>query len=158
VIPPPTDQEIADAERVLRADYWNDVRGLASAFRGARAYALSHGHPWEPDEALLELVEGHERVIYTHSARLGMVCTDSPDACQDATGSDPSSVEQAMCYALLEDTRDVLGSDFNTPEDDGDSECAECGARFDSIEGQSLAICEDCSARLLREYTSGGIR
>ena len=104
----PTDSEVSAAFGVLVRDYANDVQGIVDELRRqARA-----GECDEDDffERLDETVDGHQRVIYTHQARIGMCCTDNPEAFEDETGEWPSTVEQAMYYALRADVLAKVGN------------------------------------------------
>lgn len=109
----PTENQIQDALAVLRRDYWTDVRGLADAWREAREYAAKHGNRFEAHDALHEIVDGSERVIYTFQAQLGMLFTDNATAYEDDIGERPARVEQSMFYALIADVRETLGDEFD---------------------------------------------
>jgi len=108
---PPTDNEVNAALRVLQRDYQDDVQGIVDEMRRQ----VRDGECDEDDffERLDEQIDGHQRVIYTAKARVGLCCTDNPDAYQDETGElAPESVEVAMYYALRADVTAILG-DFD---------------------------------------------
>lgn len=125
----PTDSEVNDALAVLRRDYYADVRGLADAFREAKAYAKMHGKSFDPSDALHEIVDGSQRVIYTYQAKIGLLCTDNADAYEEETGEPPSSVETAMFMALRRDVEESLGDDYSEIEEDEmrHTACRFCG-------------------------------
>src|SRR6266487_4267848 len=106
----PTEAEVNAAVRVLQRDYQDDVQGIVGEMRRQ----AREGEVDADDffERLDEQVDGHQRVIYTHEARLGMCCTDNPEAYEDEMGEQPGSVEQAMYFALRADVLAILG-DFD---------------------------------------------
>jgi hypothetical protein len=110
----PTETEVNDALAVLRRDYYADVRGLADAWREARDWHRANRpcEPFDANEALANVVEGSQRVIYTYQARIGLLCTDNADAYEEATGEKPPSPEVAIFYALEADVNELLGDEF----------------------------------------------
>jgi hypothetical protein len=112
----PTESEVNDALAVLRRDYYADVRGLADAFREAKAYAKEHGESFEPSDALHEIVDGSQRVIYTVQARVGLLCSDNEDAYEDEMGEPAPTIEAAMFMALRRDVEETLGDDYSEIE------------------------------------------
>lgn len=107
---PPTESEVNAALRVLQRDYQDDVQGIVDEMRRQ----ARDGECDEDDfhDRLDEQVDGHQRVIYTAKARVGMCCTDNPEAYEDEMGEKPESVEQAMYFALRADVLAILG-DFD---------------------------------------------
>lgn len=103
---PPPEPTITpeDALRVLYRDYMEDVRDLARE-------ALTKPED-ERDDWLHETIDGHERVIYTHKARIVLVCSENPDAYEDEMGEKPGTVEQAAYMAIMADVRDLLGNSY----------------------------------------------
>jgi hypothetical protein len=110
VLAEPTEPPSYDeAWRVVERDYWDDVRGLVEECKRA----VKDGEVSDDSELsdhLHEQVDGHQRVIYTHQARVGLCCTDNPEAYEDETGEKPPTVEAAMYYALMADVRRRLES------------------------------------------------
>jgi hypothetical protein len=98
-----------DAWRVINADYWDDVRGIA-----AEAKRLVKDGEATDDESLYELlnehIDSHQRVIYTHQARIGLCCTNNVDIYEDETGERPPGVEAQMFAALLADVLTMVSS------------------------------------------------
>jgi hypothetical protein len=95
---------VDDALRALYADYFTEIRALATE-------ALSQPEDTREDW-LHETIDGHGRVIYTHKAKLVGICTDHPDACEDETGETPKSPEAAAYWSMLADVRDLLGNSY----------------------------------------------
>ena len=110
---PPTENEVQEALAILRRDYYADVRGLADAWREIRDYSAKHDDAFDPHDALRGLIDGHERVIYTYKAKLGLLCSDNEDAYEENFGERPQSPESAMAEALYTDVLEVLNEEFN---------------------------------------------
>ena len=98
-----------EAWRVVEHDYWDDVRGLVDDCKRA----IKDGEVSSDEELndyLHQSVDGTQRVIYTHQARVGLCCTENPDAYEDELGEKPPTVEAAMYYALMADVQRRLES------------------------------------------------
>lgn len=67
-------------------------------------------------DVIHESCDGHQRVIYTHQARVGLCCTDNPEAYEEELGEKPLTVEAAMCMAMIADVTVRLG-DIEWPEE-----------------------------------------
>src|SRR6185295_17213 len=70
---------VDEALRVLNHDYWDDVRGIVDDL----GQAIRDGEITDEEsfrEYLDEITDGHQRVIYTHQARLGLCFTNNADA------------------------------------------------------------------------------
>lgn len=102
-----------DAWRVIERGYWDDVRGIVDDIETR----IASGDITEDDlnEALTEACDGHQRVIYTQQARVGLCCTDNPDAYEEEMGEKPPTVEAQMFMALQQDVLQRLG-DIEWPE------------------------------------------
>ena len=108
---------VEQAERVLRAEYWDDVRGMADDAR----QAVKDG---EVDDAeglenwLSESIDGCGRVIYTTQAMDGLRWSDNDEAYFEEGLYQPENFKDGipwsalMFYALLADVREDLG-DFD---------------------------------------------
>lgn len=95
---------VDDALRALRADYFTEIRSIALE-------ALKQSEDdW--DDWLHETLDGHERVIHTHKARVVLVCTDHPDAYQEEMGDDPETPEQSAYFAMRADVDDLLSNEY----------------------------------------------
>jgi len=98
-----TEEQHDDAMRVLRAEYYQSVRGLAEEV----AERVKTGE--DESDAMHELVDGSYWVIYTHANFQVLMCSDHHDAYSEEYGSAP--VEGAdinwagLAYATL--ARDV---------------------------------------------------
>jgi len=123
VLAEPESISVDAALSVLNRDYFDDVRGIAEdCKRAVKDGEVSNDE--ELSDYLHQTVDGHERVIYTYQARIGLVCTDSVDAYEDETGEKPPSAEVQMFWALMQDVRDRLG-DFDAIKAELESEQAD---------------------------------
>lgn len=110
-----TEEDVQAAFDILNKDYWNDVRGVAKDIEEH----VKSGEITDQDkleELLNQFVEGTQRVIYTFQSKVGMLCTNNPDA-YEAFGVDMSNGidwSKMMFCAMLEDVRAQLPEfDFN---------------------------------------------
>lgn len=96
-----------DAWRIIEKDYWDDVRGIVEDIESR----IKSGDITEDNlnDALHEECDGHQRVIYTHQARVGLCCTDNADAYEEEMGEKPLTVESQMYMALRQDVLLRLG-------------------------------------------------
>jgi len=105
VLAEPTEAPTYDeAWRVIKRDYWDDVRGVVEDCKRA----VKDGEVSDDSELsdyLHQSIDGTQRVIYTHQARVGMACTDHPDAYEDEMGEKPPTVEAAMFIAMMADVQ-----------------------------------------------------
>lgn len=60
----------------------------------------------DSDEALQEIVDGYETVIYTGKARVYLLGSDHDEAYEEEMGEPPSSVEVQAAFAIMADVRD----------------------------------------------------
>jgi hypothetical protein len=99
-------EDTSSAVDCLQRDYYSDVHGIALEIVGE----IRDGNLDRDDysDRLHETVDGSQRVIYTHRARLGMACTSNPDAYEDELGEKPPTAEAAMCMAMVADCREVI--------------------------------------------------
>lgn len=100
---------VDEALRVLNHDYWDDVRGIVDDL----GRAIHDGEITDDEsfyEYLDETTDGHQRVIYTHQARLGLCFTNNADAYEEEFGEKPPSVEAQMLYALRADVLAKTGT------------------------------------------------
>jgi hypothetical protein len=101
-----SEADVEAALRVLRADYYSDVLGVAKDL----AERMKDGEVDEFSDALHEAVDGTQRVIYTYRARIGLICTDNADAYTEELGEVPvknGTVKwEAMMFMAME--RDVV--------------------------------------------------
>lgn len=81
----PTDRDVDDALRVLRADYYTDVLDEARDL----AKRMKSGEIEEFSDALHEACDSNQRVIYTQKAQIGLLCSDNEDAYADEFGEVP---------------------------------------------------------------------
>jgi hypothetical protein len=115
----PTDADIDAALRVLRADYYSDVRGVAE---NVLERMIEEGEGADVHDIMHESVDGTQRVIYTYQARVGLICTDNADAYVEEYGDVPvegDSIKwEAMMYAALAaDAHQLLGAtDFDSDD------------------------------------------
>lgn len=118
--PQVTEKDVEDALRVLRADYYSDVRGMAKDL----ADRMKAGDIEDFNDALHEDVDGCQRVIYTQQAQIGLLCSDNEDAYAQEFGEVPVTDGAinwaAMMYSALQqdiiEDLDAHGVDVNDPE------------------------------------------
>lgn len=98
-----TEAQHDDAMRVLRAEYYAGVRGLAQEV----ASRVAEGQ--EESDVLHEVVDGSYWVIYTHANFQVLMCSDHHDAYSEDFGEPPVSGNDinwaALAYAAM--ARDV---------------------------------------------------
>lgn len=105
-----TEAQREEALRILRRDYWQDVRDVVEDLREE----IKRGN-LEPDAEAIdtwihETIDGHQRVIYTHYARETLLFVDNPDAYEEEMGEKPQTVEQAAYFAFRKDVVDQIGN------------------------------------------------
>lgn len=124
---------VKDAESVLRAEYYTDVRELASEIKEELKERLVAGEAGEPlrewlIERIDEAVDGHHRIIYTWQSQKLLLFSDNASAYADDFGDEGIVENGDICWnrlawaAMRADLRDQLdaeGIDVNEP--DGDS-------------------------------------
>ena len=122
---------VEDAERILRAAYWDDVRDMAESAE----QAIKDGEVSDSSELsdwLWESIDGTGRVIYTGQAMDGLRWSDNDEAyfseglyCEeDFREGLPWS--KLMFCAMLADVRDTLGDEDELFK--GEDEDEEAGA------------------------------
>lgn len=130
-----------DGERILRADYWEDVRDTAESIKAELADRIKDGERGEPLrewplDHIHETVDGSRRVFITGLAIECLLFSDNDGAYIEEFGtdgvvSDGSINWSALAYAAFE--RDVIAQlealdvDVNDPdpyeeEDEGEEE------------------------------------
>ena len=94
-----------EAMRVLRAEYYAGVRGLAEEISN-----LVKNEGMDEQDALHQVVDGSYWVIYTHANFQVLMCTDHHDAYSEDFGEPPVSGSDinwaALAYAAM--ARDVI--------------------------------------------------
>jgi len=112
-----------EADRVLRAEYWADVRGVAEDLKER----LAKGEFSDRDEfieALDQDVDGHQRIIYARQAQECLLFSDNDGAYIDEFGAegvveDGSLMWSRLAYAAFRadivDYFDSIGVDVNDP-------------------------------------------
>jgi hypothetical protein len=157
---PTADERIEAARRILRADYWQDVRNVVDDLRSE----ISNGTITDTDDAevwLHETVDGHQRVIYTAQAIEGLLYTDNESAFVEDFGSeglteDDDIAWSRLAYAyFLADIRAQIGDleQFITDNLPRFADCAQCDERIPAeadatpaAEGQPGEYwCKDCA-------------
>lgn len=112
---------VTEAKRVIRADYYQDVAGIAQnvadAFEKGRFKTRD-----EFDQYLNESVKESQRVLYPGQAMLGLLASDNDDAAFDeglevdcSEGIDYSIL---MEHAMVADVIESLASNFDIDIDD----------------------------------------
>jgi hypothetical protein len=96
----PTETEVNEAHRVLRADYWSDVRDVAEEF----IKMWNAGDFDDRDEAIEwidQSVDGAARVIYTAQAADCLRYSDHDDAGIDELGAEAFNFKDGMPWSAL---------------------------------------------------------
>lgn len=102
---------------VLRNDYWDDVRGVASDIE-QRLKEREFTDSSEVDDAIHETCDGHSRVIYTKEAMLCLLFSSNTDAYKDLGYEEAKDLEwSAMAFwAFKQDVTDAIGIDYSDPD------------------------------------------
>lgn len=108
-----TEREVDEAIRIIKRDYYQDVKGLAEDL----IEAIKDGEiedTEELQERLREDVDGSQRVIYTMQNHLGLLASDNSDAYIERFGEAPiegGDINYAalMAAAMEQDVLDELG-------------------------------------------------
>jgi hypothetical protein len=99
-----TEQQHEDAMRVLRAEYYQGVRGIAQEVAN-----LVKNEGMDEGDALHQTVDGSYWVIYTHANFQVLMCSEHHDAYSEDFGEPPVTGSDinwaALAYAAL--ARDV---------------------------------------------------
>ena len=118
------EMSVADAERRIDRDYREDVEGIAKEI----ANDVRNGRIVDAEglqDRLHEDVDGAQRVIYTHQAKLGMLATSNDEAYFDSFGPEGAITRDGinwsvLMYAALEqdviEELERLGVDVNDPQ------------------------------------------
>jgi hypothetical protein len=115
-----TDEQHEDAMRVLRAEYYQGVRGIAQDF----ARAVKDGEITDQDgmrEWLHQTIDGSYWVIYTHANFQVLMCSDHHDAYSEEFGEAPVQDEDinwaALAFAALgRDVNDQISAEGLEPD------------------------------------------
>lgn len=110
----PTEKQVEAALDVLRADYYSDVLRLAEAV----LEQLAEREDADASDVIHEVIGGTPRVIYTHQAKIGLLCSDNEDAMEEELG-ETGDASHRMYYALQRDIIDRLdaeGFELNDPD------------------------------------------
>lgn len=116
-----SDSDVRKAFDVMRAEYYQDVHETAKSF----AKELKSGDVDDFGDAIHQLCDDDQRVIYTFKAKVGLLCSDNEDAYMEQTGEPPpvegDSINWSamMFYAFQQDIIESLeahGVDVNDPD------------------------------------------
>lgn len=112
-----TDEDVNAAFSIIVRDYWQDVHGIGDELKEQ----IESGEIDSEDKFdtyARQSVDGAARVIYTHQAKLGLCCTNNPDAYAEygevpLTGGGIDWTVM-MYSAMLQDVLEYVGSvDFD---------------------------------------------
>jgi hypothetical protein len=117
------EREVNDAIRTLEADYAHDVFSMAKNF----AERMKSGDITDDfSDALHEVVDGCQRVIYTQQAQAGLMCSKNSDAYLEQGFEADSLIKDGainwplMMYCALEadiiEELDRYGVNVNDPD------------------------------------------
>lgn len=159
---PTNEEKLEAARRILRADYWDDVRSVASDITAE----IESGELTDREEVyerLDELVDGSHRVNYTYSAMEGVMASDNDGAYEQEFGSD-GMVEDGqiqwsrLCWAAMrQDVLDRLGDVEDLIDEHKPLRCDECAkivAEDDANyteDDDETPYCDTCFAALTEE-------
>ncbi len=116
-----TDDDCKAAERILDMDYMNDVRGVAKDL----ARQMKEGEVDDFSDALHQAVDGTQRVIYTHQAKLAVVFSPNADAFFEEFGEEGACTRDGIAWERIafvamqrdvEKELDVRSVDVNDPD------------------------------------------
>lgn len=110
-----TEEQHEDAMRVLRAEYYDGVRGIAESV----AARVKEGQ--EESEVIHEVVDGSHWVIYTHANFQVLMCSDHHDAYSEEYGEPAVSGNDinwaALAYAAMaRDVSEQVGAESRVDE------------------------------------------
>jgi len=128
-------ERVTEAEAVLRAEYWADIRGLADEIKSELTERLLQGESGEPlrgwlIERIEQSVDNHHNVIYTYAAQKVLLYSDNAGAYVEEFGDEGLAEggdinwNRLAWAAMRRDVGEQLndaGIDVNDP--DGDSTC-----------------------------------
>lgn len=130
------EERVREAEAVLRAEYWSDIRGLADEIIAELKDKLTEDEPGEPlcewlIERIQESVDSHHNVINTAAAQKALLYTDNSCAYVEDFGDEGLSEDgninwTGMAWAAMRrDVReqlDAYGINLNNPCDESTRE------------------------------------
>jgi hypothetical protein len=128
----PSEADVNEALRVLRSDYYTDIRDLARDYakRVADGEFTGRRGSEDLDEDIHQTVDGYNWVIYTHQAKIVQIVSDNADAAFEEgvapeMGSDSVPFEVLAYHAIRADLREALeqeGVDLDDPGGDEDED------------------------------------
>lgn len=125
-----TEADCNAATTILEQDYFNDVRSVAKSL----AREMRDGDVDDFHDALHQAVDGTQRVIYTHQAKLAVILSPNGDAYFDEFGEEGAVTrdgiqwERLAFVAMQQDVikeLDVRGVDVNNPRSWSDIDMSE---------------------------------
>jgi hypothetical protein len=128
-----TEEQHDDAMRVLRAEYYQGVRGISQDL----ADRVKDGELNTRDsleQAVHESVDGSYWVIYTHANFQVLICSDHHDEYMEVTGEPPVDGESInwsalAYYAMLRDVQDQMSAEGVEIDENEDLEERRRGSR-----------------------------
>jgi len=130
------------ASGVLQRDYEGDVDGFVEMMLDE----IKDGHITNQDqlyERLHEMVDGAQRVIYTHEAKLALVFSKHDDAYEMEMGGTMPDYSQLAFFAFHRDIQERLDPDM----------CEDCDSCFATKEHDGDDVCEDCYEMRVEDNT-----
>lgn len=108
-----TEEDVKAAFAIINRDYWQDVHSVGDDLKEQ----IERGEITDGDqflERLSEAVDGSARVIYTFQAKLGLLCTNNPDAYEDVDPDMKLDWSKMMFFAMEQDVSSYVGAvDFD---------------------------------------------
>lgn len=163
---PTNEEKLEDARRILRADYWNDVRSVVSDITAE----IENGELTDREavyDRLDDLVDGSHRVTYTYAAMEGVTASHNDSAYEQEFGSD-GMVEDGqirwdrLCWAAMrQDVLDTLGDIDDLIEEHRSLRCDECRKILSendtnyTDDDDETPYCDACFAELVEPEEDG---
>jgi hypothetical protein len=105
----PTEQQVKDAVAVLTRDYYSDVEGVVNELESQIKDGTIRTRE-QADEWIHETVDGHQRVIYTWQAKMGLLVSENEDAMAEELGESDVSPDPSvrMYWAMKKDVEEAV--------------------------------------------------
>lgn len=126
----PSDSQVDEAKRVLRADYWTSIRSLAKGL--AEEIRKGELAPEDVEDRLHEDADGSYWTIYTHANYQAIMCSDHDpwddvrDSGEPVSGDVCNGQPTAVLayYCVRHDTREQLEAELGCAPEDWEAEDA----------------------------------
>ncbi len=126
-------ERLSRASGVLQRDYEEDVDGMVEMITDE----IKAGEITDQDDLyqrMHEAVDGAQRIIYTHEAKLALVYSKNDEAYAEEFGGEMPNYSQLAFAAFHRDIQERLDPTM----------CEDCDKAFASKEYDADDLCEDC--------------